>query len=80
MSTKILYHVTTVKKLMRYKKHGHIQAPVRAWKRIEDAVDFSCRTSRRVILRLKDDGSFVQLFGHKGNAVVSYQDYSIEDF
>lgn len=64
------YHVTTLKKLQRYKENKHIKPPLRCWKKLEYAEDFSKRTGRKIILRLLLDSNEVkQLDGHKGNAV-----------
>jgi len=73
-----LYHVTSKKKLLKYLQVGKIKAPVRAWKTMQEAERFSCQTGRRVILRLKSNNSFKPLEGHKGMAVVSKQDMSID--
>lgn len=53
-----LFHVTTAKKLKRYKKTGFIRPPVRAWGTMQAAKDFSLQTGRKVIVVLIDDGSF----------------------
>lgn len=63
-----VYHVTTPKKYQRYQKSGCIMPPVRAWEKMEDALDFSFRTGRTIILRLKLPNK-LRLFGHKGKAV-----------
>lgn len=65
-----VYHVTTKKKIQKYQKIGRILPPVRAWKNIESALDFSFRTGRTIILRIKLREA-TQLEGHKGNALVS---------
>lgn len=75
-----LFHVCTFNRVRRYRERGSIKAPVRAWVTMEAALDFSSRTGRRVILRLKDDGSFVELEGHKSCAVISYKDYNTKNF
>lgn len=74
-----LYHVTTRKKLNRYLSIGRIKAPVRAWKKIESAERFSKQTGRLIILRLKDNKSFNQYEGHRGEAVISNIDYEINN-
>lgn len=66
------YHVTTQKKLERYNKTGSILPPVRAWEKIEDALDFSFRTGRQIILRIRLSNP-KRLEGHKGKAM--YSDY-----
>lgn len=63
-----VYHVTTLKKFERYQKTGSILPPVRAWEKIEDALDFSFRTGRQIILRIKLPKK-LRLEGHKGKAV-----------
>ncbi len=65
-----VYHVTTEKKLQRYRQTGCILPPVRAWENIEDALDFSFRTGRQIILRLRLKEK-LRLDGHKGKAVYS---------
>lgn len=77
---KILYHVSSFKKVLRYKTEGCIKPPVRAWTSIEAALNFSKQTGRRVILRLKNNKTFVPFEGHKGNAVISREPYCIKDF
>lgn len=49
----IVWHVTTAKKLKRYKDSGGILPPVRAWDSLPAAERFSKQTGRKVILRLK---------------------------
>ncbi len=68
--SKVVYHVTTLKKLHRYIAAGRIQAPVRAWDNIKSAERFSKQTSRRIIIRLKFPNSARRLFGHRGEAFV----------
>lgn len=71
----IVYHVTTYKKLMRYKKSGRIIAPVRAWENIEQAERMSLSTNRRIILRLTFPNNAPKLPGHFNMARVLYHDY-----
>jgi len=66
----IVYHVTSARKLDRYRKTGAILPPVRAWESIEDAHRFSVSTGRRVILRLKFPSNAPKLDGHYGRARV----------
>ena len=75
----MIYHVTSYKKLQAYMQHRAILPPVRAWRNIEAAQRFSAQTGRKVILRMKDDGSFRELEGHKGEAVVSDKIYQLRD-
>lgn len=49
----IVWHVTTAKKLNRYRASGGILPPVRAWESLPSAERFSKQTGRKVILRLK---------------------------
>lgn len=63
------YHVTTKKKIMKYIKNGRTDAPIRAWKTIQEAERFSKQTGRRIIVRLKLPDNTSNLFGHKGMAV-----------
>ena len=84
----IVYHVTGLNKLLRYKNIGKILPPVRAWKNIQEAERqrsptglswaFSKQTGRPIILRLKFPDNVLPLAGHK-EAVVSYKSYSIEN-
>lgn len=74
----IVYHVTTFKKLMRYRHNRGILPPVRAWKTIEEAERFSKQTGRKLILRLKfPDDKIRQLPGHKGMAVYMDEKYTL---
>lgn len=76
---KHVYHVTTLHKFKRYLANGQINAPVRAWKTMEAADDFSKRTGRKIIIRLLTEGEpFVPYEGHKGNAVVLNYPFPIE--
>lgn len=74
----ILYHVTTLKKLNKYLANGGIKAPVRAWINIKAAERFSCQTKRQIIIRLKCNDSFVKFEGHRGEAMISYNQYVIK--
>lgn len=76
----ILWHVASKKKLLKYIAQGKILAPVRAWKKIESAQRFSVQTGRRIILRLKSNSSFKELEGHKNEAMVSEEDYELNNF
>ena len=73
MKSDWVYHVTSEKKLQKYKNTGCILPPVRAWEKIDDALDFSFRTGRVIILRIKLYEK-LRLAGHKGKAV--YSNYS----
>ena len=75
----MIYHVTSFKKLQSYMQHGAILPPVRAWRNIDAAQRFSAQTGRRIILRLKEDDTFRQLEGHRGEALVSDNIYRLED-
>jgi len=66
----IVYHVTTFKKLSKYRKAGHIKPPVRAWETLAEAERFSISTGRRVILRLKFPDAAAKLEGHRNLALV----------
>jgi len=50
-----VYHVTSMKKLLKYKSEGVIKPPVRAWVDVYEAIRFSVNTGRPIILRLKTD-------------------------
>lgn len=66
----VVWHVTTMKKLKRYKASGCILPPVRAWDNISAAEHFSKQTGRRMILRLSfPDNEAKRLPGHKGKAM-----------
>ena len=73
----IVWHVTTFKKLQRYRKSGGILPPVRAWKTIDEAVRFSKQTGRKVILRLKFPEHARTLEGHTGMALVLDEKYTL---
>ena len=66
----IVYHVTSLKKLNKYLKSGHINPPVRAWENIEQAERMSLSTGRRIILRLKFPNDADKLEGHFNQARV----------
>lgn len=70
----IVYHVTSLKKLDKYRKSGKILAPVRAWENIEQAQRMSVSTGRRIILRLRFPNNAPKLEGHFNQARVLHQD------
>ena len=70
----IVYHVTSFKKLDRYRKTGRILAPVRAWENIEQAQRMSISTGRRIILRLRFPDNAEKLEGHFNQARVLRSD------
>lgn len=79
----IVYHVTTLKKLMKYLQNGGIKPPVRGWLNINYAERFSKQTGRRIILRLKfpDNLENVEkVIGHKGMAVFYTKWYNLEGY
>lgn len=76
----IVYHVTTSKKLKKYETCGCINAPVRAWKNIQQAERMSLSTGRRIILRLKFPDNAQTLEGHFGEAVVLNQNYDFKGY
>jgi hypothetical protein len=76
----IVYHVTSLKKLDRYRKTGFIVAPVRAWETIEQAERMSLSTGRRVILRLKFPKNAPKLEGHFNQARVLNHDLPFRNF
>lgn len=73
----IVWHVTTVKKLQRYKDSGGILPPVRAWESLEAAERFSKQTGRKIILRLKFPPQAERLEGHRGQAFVLREKYKL---
>lgn len=75
--TMIVWHVTTVKKLKRYKDSGGILPPVRAWDSLPAAERFSKQTGRKVILRLKFPNTAERLPGHRGEAFVLNEKYRL---
>lgn len=76
----VVYHVTTLKKLLKYTKTGRILAPVRAWETIEQAERMSKSTSRRIILRLRFPKNAPKLDGHFGLARVLNTDLKFNGF
>lgn len=75
-----IYHVTTLRKLARYKaSDDFISPPVRAWRTIEAAERFSKQTGRRVILRLVLDPRWKPLEGHRDEALVCYEAVKIDN-
>jgi hypothetical protein len=76
----IVYHVTSLKKLDKYRKSGKICAPVRAWENIEQAQRMSISTGRRIILRLKFPNNAEKLDGHFNQARVLRSDLPFKNF
>jgi hypothetical protein len=76
----IVYHVTSLKKLDKYRKTGKILAPVRAWENIEQAQRMSLSTGRRIILRLKFPDNAPKLEGHFNQARVLKYDLPFSNF
>jgi len=76
----IVYHVTSLKKLDKYRKSGKINAPVRAWENIEQAQRMSISTGRRIILRLKFPNNAEKLEGHFNQARVLKSDLPFVNF
>jgi len=66
----IVYHVTSLKKLDKYRKTGRILAPVRAWENIEQAQRMSISTGRQIIIRLRFPDNAPKLEGHFSQARV----------
>ena len=75
-----VYHVTSLKKLDRYRRTGRILAPVRAWENIEQAQRMSISTGRRVILRLRFPKNAQKLEGHFNQARVLHNDIPFDNF
>jgi len=73
----VVYHVCSLKKLIKYLSHGKILPPVRAWLGIQDAERFSKQTGRQIIIRLKFR-AYKPLDGHKGQAVYMDEPYDIK--
>lgn len=74
----IVWHVTTAKKLARYKVSGGILPPVRAWETFQAAERFSKQTGRKVLLRLNFPRSKAErLQGHRGEAFVLNEKYTL---
>lgn len=53
MNDAILYHVTTPKKLARYKGTGCILAPVRGWKFENSAREWAKKCNRSIVLKIR---------------------------
>lgn len=75
----MVFHVCSIKKLMRYIQYDGIRAPVRAWKNIEDAQRFSTQTGRQIILRLKFPDNSPVLDGHRNQAVVLNEKFPLSN-
>lgn len=73
-----VYHVTSMKKLLKYQRQGYIKPPVRAWGDIFEAVRFSISTGRPIILRLNFPNDAEILEGHRGNARVLNCNFKID--
>jgi len=70
-----VYHVTSIKKLLRYIRTKAILPPIRAWETIKEAERFSKQTGRPIILRLKFPENAPKLEGHKNLARVMMEPY-----
>ena len=70
----IVYHVTSRKKLDKYRQSGKILAPVRAWENIQQAERMSISTGRPIILRLRFPDDAPKLEGHYNQARVLNHD------
>jgi len=75
----IVWHVTTAKKLFKYKETGFIKPPVRGWKTIQAAERFSKQTGRSLILRLKFRGKVNVMEGHRGEGVYALSPVEFHD-
>lgn len=75
----IVFHVCSLKKLLRYKKTGAIMPPVRAWENIQQAERMSKSTGRRIILRLRFPNNAPKLDGHFNQARVLNTRYELGD-
>lgn len=74
----VVYHVCSLKKLLKYRQTGGINPPVRAWENIQQAERMSLSTGRKIILRLKFPGNAEKLPGHYGQARVLQHRYILE--
>lgn len=54
----ILYHVTTPKKVRKYRKTGSILSPVRGFTTLIAAMAWAIKTGRSVILEFKADNPY----------------------
>ena len=72
-----VYHVCGISKFKRYLATGRILKPVRAWRSIFSAEEFSQSTGRQIILCLKFPQDAKKLDGHKGGAVYLDHDYDL---
>jgi hypothetical protein len=75
-----VYHVCSLKKVVKYKQSGIIKAPVRAWESLDEAERFAKQTSRRIILRLKFPADTPRLKGHRNKAYILGCDYKLDNF
>jgi hypothetical protein len=75
----IVYHVTSLKKLMKYLSSGQINPPIKAWETIQQAERMSISTGRRIILRLKFPNNTNKLEGHFNQARVLNTPYKISN-
>ena len=76
----IVYHVTSLKKLLNYKKSGQINPPVRAWENIKQAERMCISTGRRIIIRLKFPNTTPKLEGHFNQARISKLPIKFESY
>lgn len=69
------FHVTTPSLLNRYEISGKINAPVRFWNSIQDAVAWAAKTGRGLILEINVPNA-IPLPNHKpvGHAFIHHQD------
>lgn len=75
----MVWHVTTLKKLNKYRETGYIKPPVRGWTNIQSAERFAKQTGRGVIIRLRFDKDVHILEGHKGEAVYTLSPVELEN-
>ena len=73
------YHVTTQKKLDRYKKTGAILPPVRFWKYENSAREWMKRTSRNILIEFNVD-EFYPLPDHKPRGHAFWSPEIVRDF
>lgn len=75
----VVFHVCSLKKLLKYQKTGAIMPPIRAWENIQQAERMSKSTGRRIILRLKFPNNCQKLSGHFNQARVLYTCYELKN-
>ena len=75
-----LYHVTTPKKVKRYKETGCILAPVRGFTTLIAAMAWAIKTGRTVILEIKADHPYKLPDHHNQQGDAWWNDGNVKEY